>query len=54
VSRPEDIGEAVRVAIGQDKPAVIDVVIDKAESMRQAIYSPLALEAASGIRPAGF
>ncbi len=51
VTRPGDIGEAVRYAVKQDKPAVIDVVIDKMESMRQAVYSPLATEAARGIRP---
>ena len=54
VTQPGDIGEAVRAALAQDRPAVIDCVIDPAESMRQAIYSPLALEAARGIRPEGF
>jgi acetolactate synthase-1/2/3 large subunit len=52
VERPGEIGEAIRYAIGQDRPAVIDIVIDKTESMRQAIYSPLALEAARGRKPA--
>jgi acetolactate synthase I/II/III large subunit len=52
VTRPADIAEAVRAALAQDKPAVIDCLIDPLESMRQAIYSPLALEAASGVRPA--
>ena len=33
------------------RPAVIDCVIESLESMRQAIYSPLATEAAR--RPAG-
>ena len=54
VTKPGDIGEAVRAALAQNRPAVIDCVIDPAESMRQAIYSPLALEAARGVRPEGF
>ena len=29
----------------------IDVIIDKSERMREAIYSPLATEAARGTRP---
>ncbi len=51
IERPDDIGDAIRAGLSQDKPAVIDVVIDRSESMRQAIYSPLAVEAARGIRP---
>lgn len=51
VTRPGDTEAAVRAAIAQDRPAVVDVVIDKTESMRQAIYSPLALEAARGQKP---
>ncbi|MDH3739790.1 MAG: thiamine pyrophosphate-dependent enzyme, partial [Alphaproteobacteria bacterium] len=51
VTQPGDIAEALHAALAQDRPAVIDVVIDPAESMRQAIYSPLALEASRGIRP---
>ena len=51
VEKPDDIGTAIRAGLAQDKPAVIDVVIDKSEGMRQAIYSPLAVEAARGIRP---
>ena len=31
---------------------VIDVLIDPNEGMRRAIYSPLALEAERGVRPA--
>ena len=54
VTQPGDIAEAIRAALAQDRPAVIDVVIDPAEGMRQAIYSPLALEAARGVRPEGF
>lgn len=52
VTQPGDVAEALRAALAQDRPAVIDVVIDPNESMRQAIYSPLALEAAGGVRPA--
>jgi acetolactate synthase-1/2/3 large subunit len=52
VERPAEIGEAIRYAVSQDRPAVIDVVIDKTESMRQAIYSPLAVEASRGVKPA--
>ena len=54
VTQPGDIAEAIRAALAQDRPAVIDVVIDPAEGMRQAIYSPLAVEAARGVRPEGF
>ncbi len=51
VENPAEIGDAIRAAMGQNRPAVIDVVIDKSESMRAAIYSPLATEAARGVRP---
>jgi acetolactate synthase-1/2/3 large subunit len=51
VENPAEIGDAIQAAMGQDRPAVIDVVIDKSESMRAAIYSPLATEAARGVRP---
>lgn len=51
VTRPGDIGEVLRYAVKQDRAAMIDVVIDPSESMRQAIYSPLALEAARGKKP---
>jgi acetolactate synthase-1/2/3 large subunit len=51
VERPQDVRPAILAALAQDWPAVIDVLIDKTESMREAIYSPLALEAQSGARP---
>ncbi|MBT3401865.1 MAG: thiamine pyrophosphate-binding protein, partial [Rhodospirillaceae bacterium] len=51
VESPDDIAAAIHAGLAQDKPAVIDVIIDKSESMRQAMYSPLAVEAARGIRP---
>jgi acetolactate synthase-1/2/3 large subunit len=51
IEKPDDIGAAIRAGLAQDKPAVIDVIIDKSESMRQAMYSPLAIEAARGVRP---
>ncbi len=51
VTRPGEVGEAVRAAIAEGKPAVVDCVIDPGISMRQAIYSPLALEAARGRKP---
>ena len=51
VEQPDEIGDAIRAGLSQDKPAVIDVIIDRSESMRQAIYSPLAIEAARGVRP---
>jgi acetolactate synthase-1/2/3 large subunit len=51
VERAGDIGPAIRAAIAGDGPAVIDVVIDKTESMREAVYSPLAAQAAGGVRP---
>lgn len=56
ITRPGDIAPAVRAAAdaarGGGVPAVIDVVIDPNVGMRQAIYSPLAVEAARGIKPA--
>lgn len=55
ITRPGDIAEAVRAAAedsrGGGQPTVIDVVIDPGTAMREAIYSPLALEAARGIKP---
>ena len=51
VEQPDETGDAIRAALSQDKPAVIDVIIDKSERMREAIYSPLATEAARGVRP---
>jgi pyruvate dehydrogenase (quinone) len=51
IEKPDNIGAAIRAGLAQDKPAVIDVIIDKSESMRQAMYSPLAIEAARGVRP---
>ncbi|NND49242.1 MAG: thiamine pyrophosphate-binding protein [Rhizobiales bacterium] len=51
VEKPGEVGDAIAEALKQNRPAVIDVVIDKSESMRQAIYSPLAAQAASGVRP---
>lgn len=52
VTRPGDIADALHAAFTQNRPAVIDCVIDPGESMRQAVYSPLAVEAAGGVRPA--
>jgi len=56
LDRPGDVGEAVRAAIktaqSDRRPQVIDVLIDPNEGMRRAIYSPLAVEAARGVRPA--
>jgi len=51
VTRPGDIAEAVRAALAAERPAVIDCIIDQSESMREAIYSPMALEATRGLRP---
>ena len=55
VTRPGDIAPAVRAAVEETRggglPTVIDVVIDAGVGMRQAIYSPLAVEAARGIKP---
>ncbi len=48
---PRELGDSLQAALEQDRPAVVDVVIDRSESMRDAIYSPLALEAAGGQRP---
>jgi len=56
LNRPGDVGEAVRAAIktaqSDRRSQAIDVLIDPNEGMRRAIYSPLALEAARGVRPA--
>ncbi len=55
LDRPGDVTDAVGAAIDaareSRRPHVIDVVIDPNEGMRQAIYSPLAVAAASGVRP---
>jgi len=56
VTKPGEVAEAVRAALDQNKPAVVDVVIDKHQVMKGTIYSPLAKEALSGIEkvlPAG-
>ena len=45
VDRPGQVAEAVRAALAQQKPAVVDVVIDRNQSMKGTIYSPLASEA---------
>jgi len=50
VTKPGEVAEAVRAALGQNKPAVVDVVIDKNQVMKGTIYSPLAKEALSGIK----
>ncbi len=47
-AKPGEATEAVRAALSQGKPAVIDVAIDSGEDMKTAIYSPLALEALAG------
>ncbi len=44
VDQPGQVGEAVRAALGQNKPAVVDVVIDRDQSMKGTIFSPLASE----------
>lgn len=46
--KPGEVTEAVREALAQDKPAVIDVTIDRKEDMKAAIYSAWAMEAMSG------
>jgi acetolactate synthase-1/2/3 large subunit len=48
VNNPADLGEALRVALKQNKPVVIDVVTDSAQDMRKEIYSPYATEVLSG------
>jgi acetolactate synthase I/II/III large subunit len=45
IDKPGTLGEAVRSALEQRLPAVIDVVIDPAENMKTALFSPLATEA---------
>jgi thiamine pyrophosphate-dependent acetolactate synthase large subunit-like protein len=45
VDRPGQVAEAVRAALTQQKPAVVDVAIDRNQSMKGTIYSPLASEA---------
>ena len=55
VTRPVDIAPAIRAAVDETRggglPTVIDVVVDPGVGMRSAIYSPLAIEAARGIKP---
>lgn len=47
-ARPGEVTEAVREALRQDKPAVIDVTIDRKQDMKAAIYSAWAMEAMGG------
>ena len=47
-ARPGEVTEAVRAALRQDKPAVIDVTIDRKQDMKAAIYSAWAMEAMGG------
>lgn len=47
-SRPGEVKAALSAALAQDKPAVIDVVIDPAQDMKKELYSPLAVEVLSG------
>lgn len=48
VARPGEVTEALRQALAQHKPAVIDVTIDPKEDMKAAMYSPWAMEAMGG------
>jgi acetolactate synthase-1/2/3 large subunit len=48
VSKPGEVEETIRLALKQNKPAVIDVVIDQTQDMRKEIYSPYASEVLSG------
>ncbi|MFC1491879.1 thiamine pyrophosphate-binding protein [Nitrospinota bacterium] len=47
-TRPGEARDAIREALRQDKPAVIDAVIDPNQLMKAEIYSPLAMEALQG------
>lgn len=44
VRKPGEVKEAVEAALGQNKPAVIDTVIDPSQDMKKELYSPLATE----------
>jgi acetolactate synthase-1/2/3 large subunit len=48
VTNPGEAGEAVKAALGQGKPSVIDIVIDAAQDMKKECYSALATEVLSG------
>jgi acetolactate synthase-1/2/3 large subunit len=48
VSRPGEVKDALVAALAQNKPAVIDAVIDPAQDMKKELYSPLAIEVLSG------
>lgn len=47
-TKPGEIAEALRAALDQDKPAVIDAVINKNQNMSKEIFSPWALEVSAG------
>ena len=48
VNKPGEVKEALEAALKQDKPAVIDAVIDPLQDMKKELYSPLAIEILSG------
>ncbi len=48
VTKPGEVADGIRAALQQSKPAVIDVVVDKSQDMRTAVYSPWASEALAG------
>ncbi len=44
VERPGEVSEAVAAALAQERPGVVDVAIDREQSMKGTIFSPLASE----------
>jgi thiamine pyrophosphate-dependent acetolactate synthase large subunit-like protein len=48
VTKPGGVKAAIATALKQDRPTVIDVVIDGSQDMKKELYSPLATEVLSG------
>lgn len=45
ITRPGELGEALRAAVARRQPSVLDVVIDPAQNMKRELYSPYASQA---------
>jgi len=48
VRKPGEVRQAIAEAMRQQRPAVIDVIIDADQNMKKELYSPLATEVLAG------
>jgi len=48
VRKPGEVEQGIREALRQERPAVIDVIIDPDQNMKKELYSPLATEVLAG------